>query len=122
VAVFTGAAGGKTFQTAAFEWSSIVHRTLRRAAPRCPVSQRADLPSVFFRARERKEREKKKERERELARFSFLFLRFIFIGKFVVNLSGTIYRGGTLRVNESNLVKKKIKLAPFDIATLKTSR
>lgn len=115
VAVFTGAAGRKTFQTAAFEWSSIVRRTLRRAA-RCPVSQRADLPSVFFRAKGKegkreKERGRERKREGKLARacacLVFLFLRFIFIGKFVVNLSGTIYRGGTLRANESDLVEKK---------------
>jgi len=117
VAVFTGAAGGKTFQTAAFEWSSIVRRTLRSAA--LPgFTTRGFTERIFSRKREeRREREREREREgegrerereRELARlFLLFFLRFIFIGKFVVNLSGTIYRGGTLRANESDLVKKK---------------
>ena len=36
--MFTGAVGGKTFQTVAFEWSSIVRRTSR-----CPVSRSSDL-------------------------------------------------------------------------------
>lgn len=84
----------------------------------------------FAREREKEEGERARLRARALARLSLLFLRFIFIGKFVVNLSGTIYRGGTLRANESDLVKKKereekkkVKLTrPFDIATLKTSR
>jgi len=114
VAVFTGAAGGKTFQTAAFEWSSIVRRTLRSAA--LPgFTTRGFTERIFSRKREeRRERERERgrgerERERERARAPLpsFFLRFIFIGKFVVNLSGTIYRGGTLRANESDLVKKK---------------
>jgi len=63
VAVFTGAAGGKTFQTAAFEWSSIVRRThsaLRRAAPF--HGARIYRAYIFARARGR-ERERERERE-----------------------------------------------------------
>ena len=59
------------------------------------------------RERERERGERERERERARAPLPSFFLRFIFIGKFVVNLSGTIYRGGTLRANESDLVKKK---------------
>lgn len=63
----------------------------------------ARIYRAYFFAQERREREK----ERARAPLSSFFLRFIFIGKFIVNLSGTIYRGGTLRANESDLVKKK---------------
>lgn len=115
VAVFTGAAGGKTFQTAAFEWSSIVRRThsaLRRAAP----FHGARIYRAYFFARERKRWMEKKSARARASSLS-LFWRFIFISKFVVNLSATIYCHGTLRANESDLVT-----LGSDIATLKTSR
>jgi hypothetical protein len=56
MAVFTGAAGGKTFQTAAFEWSSIVRRTFRRAKPRRTApfhAARGFTERIFSRGRKR---------------------------------------------------------------------
>lgn len=110
VAVFTGAAGGKTFQTAAFEWSSIVRRThsaLRRAAPF--HGARIYRAYIFARARgrERERRMKKRARARKLP---FFFRRFIFISKFVVNLSATIYCRGTLRANESDSITLSVPI------------
>jgi len=87
MAVFTGAAGGKTFQTAAFEWSSIVRRTFRRAKPRRTApfhAARGFTERIFSRGRKRPRRERARPLSLSL---SLLFLHFIFIGKFVVNLS-----------------------------------
>lgn len=90
-------------------------RSFAEHIPRCAAlhhfTVREFTERIFSRAREgERERERRMKKRARARKLPFFFRRFIFISKFVVNLSATIYCRGTLRANESDSITLSVPI------------